>query len=76
MSEVEWLRNFGNALKEAMEYTNTSQEELADILGMSQSSVSRFINGLQMPDVRVVLKIAYELDWNIDDLVNFGDYVF
>ena len=76
MSEVEWLRNFGNALEEAMEYTNTEQAELADILGMSQASVSRFINGLQMPSVKIVLKIAHELDWNVDDLVNFGDYVF
>ena len=76
MSEVEWLRNFGNALKEAMEYTNTEQAELADILGMSQASVSRYMNGLQMPDVRTVLLIAHELDWNVDDLVNFGEEVF
>ena len=76
MSEVEWLRNFGDELTKLMDYMNTEQEEMADILGMSQASISRFVNGLQMPDVRVVLKIAYELDWNIDDLVNFGDYVF
>lgn len=76
MSEVEWLRNFGNALTEAMEYTNTEQAELADILGMSQSSISRLMNGQQMPDIRTILLIAHELDWHVDDLVNFGDYVF
>lgn len=75
MSEIEWLKNFGNALREVMDYTNTDQAELADILGVSQSSISRYVNGLQMPDIRTILLIAYELDWNIDDLVNFGEEI-
>ena len=76
MSDIEWLRNFGNTLNEILEYTNTSREELADILGMSQATISRYINGLQMPDIRTVLLIAHEFDWHVDDLVNFGDEVF
>lgn len=76
MSDIEWLRNFGDALKELMDYMNTEQSEIADILGMSQASISRYINGLQMPDIRTVLLIAHEFDWHVDDLVNFGDEVF
>lgn len=75
MSELEWLKRFGDALTDIMEYRNTCQEELADILGVSQATVSRYVNGLQMPSVATIITIANELGCDIDELVNFGSKV-
>lgn len=75
MSEVRWLKEFGKRLADLLEYTGTSRGELADILGVSQASISRYINGLQMPSVDTIVDIALELDSDIDDLVNFGESV-
>ena len=76
MSEIQWMREFGDRLRDLLDYTNTCQEEFADAIGVSQASASRYINGLQMPDVKVILAIAYEFDWDIDDLTNFGEEIY
>ena len=75
MSEVKWLIEFGKQLEYLLEYTNTTREEIADFTGVSQASISRYINGLQMPSVDTIVDIAVELDSDIDDLVNFGESV-
>lgn len=75
MSEMQWLNEFGRKLNEILEYTGTSRSELADILGTSQATISRYVNGLQMPSVDTIVEIASALDCNIDDLVNFGESV-
>lgn len=76
MTEIEWVKRFGDALRDIMDYRNTSQEELADILGVSQATVSRYVNGLQMPSVKTIIMISNELECDIDELVNFGSKVY
>lgn len=75
MSEVNWLNEFGARLEDLLNYTGVTRAELADILETSQASVSRYINGVQMPSVDTIISIAIALDANIDDLVNFGEPV-
>lgn len=72
MSEVRWLKEFGERLTWLMNYTWTSQDELAEILGVTQSTVSRYMRGLQMPDIDTVIIIARELDYDINKLIDFG----
>ena len=72
MSEVRWLKEFGERLTWLMGYTWTSQDELAEILGVTQATVSRYMRGLQMPDIDTVITIARELDYDVNKLIDFG----
>lgn len=75
MSEVQWLIEFGKSLKDLLEYAGTSQGELADIIGVSQATISRYVTGQQMPTMDNIVEIAFALDCNIDDLINFGESI-
>ena len=76
MSEVRWLREFGERLTWLMDYTWTSQDELAKILGVSKATVSRYMRGLQMPDIDTVVIISRELNYDINRLIDFGENVY
>lgn len=76
MSEVKWLLEFGKNLERLLDYTWTSQEELAEVIGVSQASVSRYINGQQMPSITTVINIARALDCDIDALIDFGEDIY
>lgn len=73
MSEVRWLIEFGERLTWLMNYTWTSQEELAEAIGVTQATISRYMRGLQMPDIDNVIAIARELNYSIDRLIDFGE---
>lgn len=75
LSEVEWLQQFGNSLKKALDYSWTSQKELAEAIGMSESTISRFVTGQQMPSVKAVINIAHELGVDVNDLIEFGEQI-
>lgn len=49
-----------------------NMEELADMIGVNQSTISRYTNCKRLPDVFTIKKIADALRINIDDL--FFDY--
>lgn len=75
MSEYEWIDTFGDNLQDMMRDANMSQLELANITGLSKSTISRYINKLMMPSLRAIINIAYALDCSVDDLVDFGDTI-
>jgi transcriptional regulator with XRE-family HTH domain len=76
MSEVMWMKIFGEQLERVLDYTWTSQEELAEAIGVSQSTVSRYITGKQMPSVDIVIKIALSLDYDIDALIDYDEFIY
>ena len=47
MSEVEWLREFSINLRRMMWDARMTQRELADLSGLSESCISRYLNGTQ-----------------------------
>ena len=69
MTEMEWLDIFGDNLRSVLEYTNTTQRELADAAGLAESTISSYINKRKMPSLRAVINIAYALDINIEELI-------
>lgn len=75
MSEFEWINMFGDRLKSLLDDAWMSQKELAEATGLSETTISRYINKQQLPTVRAIINIAYELDCSIDDLVDFGETV-
>lgn len=76
MSEVEWMDIFGDNLRDILKEQNMSRRELAQVLGISEATVSRYINKKQMPTMEVVVNMAYELSISIDELIDFGDRVY
>ena len=76
MSEVEWMRIFGDNLKEILEERGMTQRDLADETGLSESAISNYINKKRMADVRAVLNIWYALGCPIDDIFDFGDMLY
>lgn len=75
MSETEWLDIFGDNLRDVMESAEITQRELADRTGLSEGTISRYINKQSMPGVKAIINIAYVLDCSMDDLIDFGSMI-
>ena len=75
MSQQEWLDIFGDNLASILEEDRISQKELSRLTGLSESTISRYINKLQMPNVRAIINISYALDWSFEDMLNYGDII-
>lgn len=76
MSEQEWLNIFGDNLQEMLNEARMTQRDLAEDTGLSESSISNYINKQRIPTVRAIINIAYSLDCDIDELIDFGDRVW
>jgi len=63
---------FDKKLKELRKQKGISQDELADLVGVHKSHVSRYERGLALPSIEVAQKIANILEVSIDELVS-GD---
>ena len=69
------MQIFGDNLAELLEWANTSQKELAEDTGLSESTISRYVRGETMPTLKNIVNIAYALDCDIDELITVIDYV-
>ena len=72
MSQQEWLDVFGDNLLSILEEERISQKELSRLTGLSESTISRYINKSQMPNVRAIINISYALNWSFEDMLNYG----
>ena len=75
MIEHECLEQFGENLERMIRECGYSQRELADQAGISESTLSRYIHGMQVPRATILVNIAYVLDCSLDDLMDFGEHV-
>lgn len=69
MKESDFIKIFRDNLRYSMEYANMTQRELADAIGIDESTLSRYLRGQIMPTVKNVINMAYILDCDIADLV-------
>ena len=69
MSELELLELFSRNLKKMMKEDHMKEECLADETGISQSMISRYVNGQSMPSFLTVVKIADVLFCSLDDFL-------
>lgn len=76
MSEVEWIDIFGDNLRDILKEQNMSRRELAQVLSVSEVTISNYINKKQMPTMEVIVNMAYELSISVDELIDFGDRVY
>jgi len=62
--------NLSDNLKKIRKENNLSQEELAEKLGVSRQSVSKWESGTSYPEMDKLLQIAKIFNVNIDELLN------
>lgn len=75
MTEMEWLRQFSQRLKEEMEGCCMTQSELAHEAGISQSAISQYLNAQRLPSIKSINNICYVLGIDMDSLANFGKWI-
>ena len=75
MTEMEWMRIFGQNLDYLLQQNRMSQNELAQRTGLTQASISRYVSGQQAPGFRAIVNIAAVLGITCDELINFDDTI-
>ena len=75
MTRNEWRITFGDNLSDILKDAKVTQKEFAKDSGLSVGSVSDYINKWTVPNVPAILNMAYALDMEVDDLVDFGDRI-
>ena len=75
MSESEWIDIFSKNLREIMNDYRYTQRDLADTLGVAESTVSRYLKGQMAPSIFAVINMSYALGCTIDELIDFGDRI-
>ena len=68
--------DIGFRIKQLREQKNLSQEQLANLLEISQSKLSKIENGrLKKIEMKLVLKFCKNIDINLDDFFENSDAV-
>lgn len=63
--------NLGNSLFQARKKSSYSQEEVAEQLGISRQTVSKWETGETVPDIRQCQKMALLYHVSLDELIRF-----
>ena len=63
-------QKIGTFLRELRKEKNLTQEQLAEILGVSGRTVSRWETGSNMPDLAIMIELADYYDIDIKELLN------
>lgn len=63
-------KKIGTFLKELRHEKQLTQEALAEILGVTNRSISRWENGVNMPDLDLVIEIANYYDVSIEEILD------
>lgn len=58
------------AIQDYREKSGMTQQELADVLGVTQGAVANWENGIRKPDIFMLKRIADALHCTADDLLN------
>ena len=75
MSEQEWLEIFADNLVDIMKEYRITQSELAEDSGISESTISKYIHKKQLPGIKAIINLAYALDIDVNDFIDFGDRI-
>lgn len=75
MSEQEWLQMFSSNLASLLSENWMTQVDLAEESGISRATISKYINGTQMPKASAIVNLAYALHCDVSDLIDFGEMV-
>lgn len=63
-------KKIGAFLKELRKEKNLTQEQLSELLGVTNRSISRWENGVNMPDFDLVIEIVNYFDISIEEFLD------
>ncbi len=63
------MNNIGQRIKDLRKKNNLTQEKLADFLGVTYQSVSKWETGTSMPDIGIIVPLARVLQVSADELL-------
>ena len=66
-------KNFGSFIKEKRQSKNYSQKELADLLYVTESAVSKWERGISYPDITLISDICKVLDISEKELIQSSE---
>lgn len=75
MTQGEWKTEFSDNLVSLLREKGFSQNQLAKDSGVSIGMISDYVNKFAAPNIFAVINMAYSLDVDIDDLVDFGEMI-
>lgn len=76
MTEQEWIDIFGDNLRDILKEYGYTQRDLADAIGVTESTISRYINKQRMPTVPILINMSLELGIELDEFAIFGDRIY
>ncbi len=66
------MNNIGQRIKELRKRNDLTQEKLADFLGVTYQSVSKWETGITMPDIALIVPLARVLHVSADELLGMS----
>lgn len=75
MTQEEWKDTFGDNLASILQEQGMTQNELAKATGLSTSRISDYIHGYSAPSIFAIINMAYVLELDIGEFVDFGETV-
>jgi transcriptional regulator with XRE-family HTH domain len=75
MNQERWKKTFGENLVDILKEKGMTQYQLAKDAGLSKSRVSEYINGVTTPSIFAIINMAYALDIDVGELVDFDERV-
>lgn len=68
---VRWRRRFIHKVQYYLEKYNMTQSELADLIYVNRSVITRYLTGEKDPSIRSVINIAMVFGCDVGDLIDF-----
>lgn len=75
MTQSEWRNIFGNNLIDILHEKGMTQSDLARDTGLSVSRISDYIHETATPTIYALINIAYALDMDVGELVDFDERI-
>ena len=75
MTKYEWTRQFARRLAMLMSECGYSQSDLAIATGLSQATISFYLNCQRTPKITALLKLADALGVDTRELIDFGERI-
>lgn len=75
MTQGEWKDTFGDNLSALLRERGFTQKQLAKDSGVSEGMISDYINKFTAPSVFAAINLAYAMDVDVDDLLDFDEMI-
>ena len=75
MTRGSWKSAFGDNLASILNEKGISQRQLSKDSGVTIGMISDYINKFAAPNIFAIINIAYALDIDVDELMDFGDRI-